>query len=310
MERIWLGRHDHIPAELVGVLYSESMGLAESGLGGIRISKSLSRRYSLRICPGTINHWIYGEHRPRIRNLFEVRPSPALSYVIGASIGDGCKLAKSGCVKLEVTDLDFAENFNSCMSILFNRHTRNRVIVREFSSARLPLYVVKYISRPLTDLLSLPLERLLVLAFAHPREFLRGFFDAEGHVDVSAGRHFQIWIGADNSSNMLLQRISQELLRNLRIGSRIYKRREAGTIKEIRGQSFAMRRASFSLLIRRVDDVRIFANQIGFSIPRKNIKLRDALAVIANPIPERRSIAWRQVYFKNGGEWTRRSPRA
>jgi hypothetical protein len=58
----------------------------------------------LKVCPGTINHWIYGEREPRIRNLFEVKPSPELSYIIGANIGDGSNLAKSGSVKLEVSD--------------------------------------------------------------------------------------------------------------------------------------------------------------------------------------------------------------
>jgi len=135
--------HDHIPPELARTLFSASIVLSKKGLGGIRIAKELSLRHSLRVCPGTINHWIYGEREPRIRNLFEVKPSPELSYIIGANIGDGSNLAKSGSVKLEVSDLDFAETFNAKMAALFSRKRPNKVLKRVFASNRLPLFIVK-----------------------------------------------------------------------------------------------------------------------------------------------------------------------
>ena len=69
-------------------------------------------------------------------NFFIERPSPSLSYVMGSNIGDGCRLTKSGCVKLEVTDLDFAQEFNSNIATLFSRSHANKILVRRFHEER------------------------------------------------------------------------------------------------------------------------------------------------------------------------------
>ena len=238
--------------------------------------------------------------------MFEPKPSRALSYIIGANIGDGCSLTKSGCVKLEVVDLDFAETFNRSMAVLFSRVRPNVILRRIFTSGRLPLYIVKYTSRQLVKLLRLPLRDLLKLAFAYPREFLRGFFDAEGHVDVSAVRRFQLSVGAENSNKFLLRRV-RELLR-IAFGMRSFidSKRKAGSTKVIRGRTFVMRRASFSLVICRWSDECKFAEGVGFSILRKEQKLVDALQIVASEPPSNRSSAWKVLYTKERGEWVRR----
>jgi intein-encoded DNA endonuclease-like protein len=295
-------RHDRIPPELAKILYSESIDLAKTRLGGIRIARKLSKRYSLKICPGTINHWIYGDRHPRLRNIFDVRPSPALSYIIGANKGDGCTLMRSGCVKLEVTDRDFAETFDAKMAELFSRKKQNKILVRRFGDERLPLFVVKYSSRQLSKLLRMTFNRLLKLAFVFPRDFLRGFFDAEGHVDVSVTMNLRLAVGAENSSKPLLQAIRRLLREEISISSRIDRKRRAGTLKVIRGKSFIMRRTSFSLMIGRIEDVNQFAEKVGFSIRRKNKKLWDALGIIANTLRSNRAQVWERLYSKKRGE--------
>jgi len=189
LSRRILGEHDEIPPELARDLYFRSIELAKSGLGGIRIAKQLSVTYSLRVCPGTINHWIYGDRKPRLRNIFLEGPSPELSYIIGAGKGDGCVLSKSDCVKLEVTDEDFAQAFNINMARLFSRDRPNKILVRRFNAERLPLYIVKYSSKQLASLLNLPLKKLLRFAVAFPREFLLGFFDADDISMLVPGEH-------------------------------------------------------------------------------------------------------------------------
>jgi hypothetical protein len=72
--------------------------------------------------------------------------------LIGANIGDGCTLVKSGIVKLEVTDKDFAESFDAYMATLFLRQKGNKILVRR-EAGRLPMYIVKYSSRQLLDLI-------------------------------------------------------------------------------------------------------------------------------------------------------------
>jgi len=120
------------------------------------------------------------------------------------------------------------------------------------------MYVVKYSSKQLAKLLQLPLRKLLELAFDFPSEFLRGFFDAEGHVDVSAARIFGFHAGAENSDRILLTKARFLLQKEFRINSRINRKRKSGSLKVIRGESFKMRRTSYSLIIRRLEDLKKF----------------------------------------------------
>ena len=228
-----------------------------------------------------------------------------MSYIIGANIGDGCTLTKNWIVKLEVTDLDFAQAFNAKMATLFDRAGPNKILVKRFKVERLPLFVVRYSSRQLVNLLRLPLRKLLEIAFAYPREFLQGFFDAEGHVDIAAGSEFRLHVGAENSDRLLLLRVKLLLKEVFGINSRINRKRKAGSVKVIRDQTFIMRRTSYSLVIRRLDDIKSFADQVGFCISRKTDKLKDALRIIASSKPRERCTTWEQCYIKKGGEWVK-----
>jgi intein-encoded DNA endonuclease-like protein len=219
----WKAKHDTIPLELVDALYSKALEHAADGQGSAAIASRLHDTYSLRVSPGTLRHWIVGDRKPerntQRKNIFKPEPSRALSYIIGANIGDGCTLAKNWCVKLEVTDFDFASTFNTNMANLFSRTSSNKILTRN-EAGRLPMYVVKYSSKQLAKLLRLPLRELLELAFTYPLEFLRGFFDAEGHVDVLAcGKRFHVSAGIENSNIRLLQEIKRILFTVCQIGS-------------------------------------------------------------------------------------------
>jgi len=265
----------------------------------------------MSISPGTVRHWMVGDRNPlggKVRNLLKKESSPALSYIIGANIGDGCTLTDNWIVKLEVTDRDFAEAFNSNMAVLFSRETPNKILVKRFKVERLPMYVVRYSCKPLVELLRLPLKELLEIALKFPREFLRGFFDAEGHVDVGVGDQFHLAVGAENSNKSLLLRVKQ-LLAELGIASRFECKRKAGTIKVIRGEAFVMRKTTYSVIVGKVSDVREFAKKIGFSIHRKNQKLKDALSIIATRNARARPAIWKQMYSKIRGEWVRKENR-
>jgi len=164
---------------------------------------------------------------------------------------------------------------------------------------------VKYASKQLVKLLRLPLKKLLRIALAFPHEFLRGFFDAEGHVDVGVSKGLVLRVGAENSNLSLLLEVMYSL-KKLGISSRTERKREKGTIKVIRGKAFVMRRTSYSVIVGNVKDIRRFAKKIGFSIQRKNQKLNDALAIIATYDSLRWPVMWIRLYSKSGGEWVRR----
>jgi intein-encoded DNA endonuclease-like protein len=258
------------------------------------------------VAPGTIRHWIVGDRKLQRRNVFKQEPSPGLSYVIGANIGDGCTITKNWIVKLEVTDHDFAETFNDNMARVFNRPIPNKILVKRFKVQRLPMYVVRYSNRQLVKFLRQPLKKLLEIAFVYPSEFLQGFFDAEGYVGVAAEHEFQISAGVENSSKRLLMEIKRILSSVFQIDSIINRKRKPGTLKVIRGIPFRMRKSSYSLAFYRTRDLQRFQRQVGFSISRKNEKLANALLISLNYSWKERATAWKQMYVKKGGEWAKR----
>ena len=296
-------KHDRIPPEFAHAMYTRAMDLASTGLGGIRIARKLSLEYSLRVSPGSVNHWIYGDRKPRLRNVFIERPSPSLSYVMGSNIGDGCKLTKSGCVKLEVTDLDFAQEFNSNIATLFSRSHANKILVRRFDEERLPLFVVRYNSKQLTKLLQRSLQDLLEIASDYPGDFLRGLFDAEGYVAVHAKSDFQVLVGLEHTNAELLDWVKRTLRRSFQIESRINLKRKSGTLKTIRGKSFRMKKTSFSLHITGIRNLQRLDEEVGFSISRKTEKMRDAMLVLLQFVPRKRAARWMEMYSKHKGRW-------
>jgi intein-encoded DNA endonuclease-like protein len=301
----WRVKHDRIPPGLAKKIYDEVQKLSTEDPSPVSLARRLSASYSLSLSPGTIRHWIVGDRKLQRRNVFKQKPSNALSYIIGANIGDGCTITENWIVKLEVTDRDFAETFNNRMAELFDRLRSNKILVRQ-SVGRLPMYIAKYSSKQLVELLRLPLKKLLGIAFAFPRDFLRGFFDAEGHIDVRVSRNFKLSVGAENSDKWLLMRV-RTLLKQLNMASRLYRKREAGSIKVIRNESFVMKQTSYSLVIGRLDDVKRFASGINFSIYRKTKKLEDALSIIGCYKAGNRPTEWKRLYSKKKGEWVRRN---
>ena len=56
----------------------------------------------------------------------------------------------------------------------------------------------------------------------------------------------------------------KQLLNQLKIGSRLERKRRAGTIMVIRGKAFLKRRTSYNLALRKTADIRLFAKEVGF----------------------------------------------
>lgn len=290
------------------MLYSEAFDLkAKDGMGAIRIAEILSRRYSLGISPRTIGRWIAGDRHPRVGNAFQDEPTAELSYVIGAVYGDGSLVPRSNVVKIEVTDKEFAERFNQTISHLFGRDIQNRILIRCFSSLhRLPLYVVKYASSQLMLLLRRPIGELDQFIRAYPREFLAGFFDAEGYVSVSARIKLSVVVGAENSDPALLSLVKSVLHDNLGIGCTLFMKRPEKSKKTIRGQTFETRHPVYSLLMSKNHDVANYLTNVGFSIPRKMEKLRDAVWLLEEFSPTKAASFWILLYEKRSNEWIKK----
>ena len=107
------------------------------------------------------------------------------------------------------------------------------------------------------------MKELREITSLFPRDFLRGFFDAEEHVNVGSGSGFQAAVGAENSGKPLLLRV-ELLLEEPGVAFRFDRKRKAGTINTIGGIGSAMRKTMYAVLIGKVAEV------------RKSAKLKDS----------------------------------
>ena len=149
------------------------------------------------------------------------------------------------------------------------------------------------------------MSELWKLANAYPSDFLRGFFDAEGHADIGAKSKLSIAVGAYNCDRLLLEFVKRALSTNFGIYATIHLRRLAGTLKVIRNEPFFTKRASYSIYIQRLGDIVRFSRRIGFSIRRKQEKLNEAIKIYHEKGPKLLVSIWKQLYSKYKGEWLR-----
>jgi intein-encoded DNA endonuclease-like protein len=181
--------------------------------------------------------------------IYDARKLPELNYLIGAFIGDGCafyhKKTRSYRIIFEVKDADFIESIND---------TVEKVLGKRYSIYRNSWngYSVVIYSKELYQLLMQPLEKLEKIILQYPSSFLRGFFDAEGSVDIN-GR--SIKMTNKNYERLLLV---QKCLRLLGINSYIRKR--------TREDIYDLRICGYENMVK-------FREKCGSSIQRKMEKL-------------------------------------
>nr|WP_240910668.1 LAGLIDADG family homing endonuclease [Thermococcus sp. MV11] len=226
---------------------------------------SVSKATVLRWCKGTHNTF----NKTKRVNL---EPSPELAYIVGAYLGDA-SVSETGNyqyrIRLKVMDRDFAQNFERALKAMgANPRTgfeRNR--------GRANRWWVEVTNKELFMFLKGPKDRLFEVARAYPKEFLRGFFDSEGSVYVDTKDPRKAAVVADNYDRDILE-FCKGQLEILGIHSTIYLAKKKGTKVLIRGQEYQYNNDLYRISIHRRASVARFAEEIGFSISRKQEKLR------------------------------------
>ena len=96
-------------------------------------------------------------------------------------------------------------------------------------------------------------------------------------------------------------------LKRLGIDSRIgqYNQPER-RVSLIRGKPVVFESRTFWLTITKLNSMKRFAHDIGFTIRRKQQKLRDALNLINRVGSRRAGAEWLRIYTKEGTRWARR----
>ena len=150
--------------------------------------------------------------RSRVDNLL-FEPSPALSYVLGVVLGDGCvyRLAKGNySIRLSVCDKVFAERFSESVSLLGfkpckmirtqSKHEgwRDRWLSYFYSDAFGNWYA------------AMTLDKRIELGMKHPDAFVRGFYEAEGTIVRHHGR-LEITMSDTHADGLIIDAIQASL---------------------------------------------------------------------------------------------------
>ena len=277
---------------LVKARYSECCELAieleerHPDWGYARIASEIRRRLGVRVPEATVRSWVAGKSRPSI---IPIRMCPELGYIIGALMTD-CK--RSDEVVLRVTDLDFALTFREALRAA----TGMEYGVRWDESER--RWIVRLRGSPLRYIARAGLWS--AVGYCYPREFLRGAFDGDGFVEVTASKEFAASIGLA-SSNLKLLDFAQWLLKErYGIGARRRVDKEEGE-DEIKGQRVRVKRTErieFGGSKRNLWMLETFASEVGFSIGWKREMLEDAIRVLREHGTGRRACRkWRELGY-------------
>jgi len=242
------------------------MELRKMGFGYKQIAKTIKNDHGISLNPGMICNWVKGRHHPlgRCNKLIE---GPELSYVIGGWIGDGyLRLDRRNYrhyVTLAVSDLDFAIEWGKKLAIASGKKDSYKPRWNE----KLQRWVVQGSNKLLYLLLKKTRKNpwiIMPILKKYPEHALRGFFDAEGSVDLSryCVRAFNTCIETIEIIRKLIEEIDIEEYRIYGRRMRKYFTRNGKTYKR-------NKLIEWSIEIYRKENIEKFAKVVGFTIERK-----------------------------------------
>jgi intein-encoded DNA endonuclease-like protein len=269
-----LGRK-RFPLDLRIALFEDVQRLRSEHLSYTKIISEIKELHNVTLAKGTISGWIAGTNTPfKAGHIFGPKPTPELAYTIGVKTGDASLNVKARTyqyrIRLQAIDRDFVQAFNRAVAKVLGcaphrlwKGDTAREIHVEFGSYLLH----KFLQRPLKDMAPfIEHDKRCVAAF------IRGFFDSEGSVAVGGS------VTASTSSLELLNYVRLLLSKYFGIettGPHLCTRK--GSIMTRRRKSFRRRVDCFSIYVRRRSLER-FYEDIGFTIERKSLRLKRALA--------------------------------
>ena len=229
--------------------------------------------------------------------------SEDLGYVVGVAFGDGSPRASNHGFRLDVTDVEFRDKFARAFSKLgwepkcyFIKDVRYRG-GGKYRARINSMALVRYFRY-------FPLRSILDSPLAAKRGFLKGIFDSEGCVVCKLAKgEMSRYVALSNQSIELLE-ICQVLLRGFGIGSHLVLSNHKGTVNRAGNREFNLAKDTFRLQIYGRRSLTRFAENIGFSIPRKALVLRRLVESYCSPeeigfknsLPNSLRGSWRDLF--------------
>lgn len=253
-------------------LYNEALQLVSKGYGYKKIAQMLSKKYNVKVNPSTTYKWVHNLNSPLGRYNYPAI-SPDLSYVIGAWLGDGTlayrKSKQEYIIKLLVKDYDFAEEWGKRLSRALQRNrpykpvwdkANKRWCVKGYSKV---LYLLLFETRRNSSIIE-------EIVSSYPAEAIRGFFDAEGSVINNP----PTIIACNTRPDIIV--LFKKLLSKISIESKISIRHRKPVMKCPKTGKIYLRRTNtlYCLKITHIDEIIKYSNMVGFSIKRKQSRLK------------------------------------
>ncbi len=214
----------------------------------------------------TVYNWVTGRHSPfgSCRNA-NLSPSSSLSYLAGYFVGDGNIFRGSSYhyeLRFRVRDREFAEEFGIASGVVLRKPLAVRIDSKGF-------YTVRLSSRLIFNYLS-SLDSIIQSADQFPRDFIRGFADAEVSPAISVTRSetpmLGFYIVLVDTDLEILTYIRRLLRRKLGIRSLVM-------IGKRHRSSMWSKPPCYYLKVGRREDQRRYASLVGFGMRRKQLKM-------------------------------------
>ena len=209
--------------------------------------------------------------KKRIRNV-NLTPSPVLSHILGACLGDGCiyelhkkypyGMVHQYKVKLNSTDKIFAEQFyNSLRKINLNPTIRSIKTKKENHSNQ---WEVVASSKPFVkwykNLDINKIEKIISISELCKKEFIRGFYEAEGSCYLNRKRWLALSI---SNTDFLIIKLIEKLLKEMNYSVKL---------SSYQPKIVNMRKA-YQLRIFKQKEIKIFFEEIKPIIKRSKYEL-------------------------------------
>jgi len=213
--------------------------------------------------------------------IFVPKPSPELSYILGVLDGDGYVRIKGKhyLIGLQSIDYEFVEEFNNALIKVFGKNRPYSIFKEKRDPPRKPIYRVEGICKKFVKwYLRTPREDRWSLAKKYPKKYLRGIYDSEGSVTVqechsSNAPILNCRIDLSNTDLVLLSFV-QKLLVEQGYRPKMYKVYDGIGFTKFPEGLFLRRKAEYVLRILRRGDVMRFVDDIGFTVKRRQERLR------------------------------------
>ena len=286
-------------------MYNEVRSLKKEGFGYRRIVKIISERYKVQISKATVIRWCKDQADPLKKlNLGELKPSPELSYLVGAFLGDGDlfydQTKQEYRVRIRVKDKEFADEIKRCAEKLnFKVH-----FFYEEDKTRTDRWAVYIKSKQLYMFLKKDWKELLETSKPYLKDFLRGFYDAEGYPVICASKNgLKIWIELCNTNKEFLDTIAKVFKEKFDITTTYRIGVKEGDKIIARGKEYFSNFTVYYLVIRKLEDIYKFYNEIGFTIKRKQEKLAYVLYLLLKYDSKTALEKFREKFIKVGREY-------